>query len=135
MTLAEAADRAEARVEPPGQGGLRGRQAHGRLADQVRAQRSYRLRSPPAWHGRTTIDRAGRVLIPAPIRERAGFKPGTELEVVVDDISVWLIRRVPPPKLVRVGKRLVARPSVPASKLPSVDLATFVTEERNHWPW
>ena len=84
---------------------------------------------------KTTIDRAGRVVIPAPIRERAGFKPGTELEVVADDISVRLIRRVPSPKLVRVGKRLVARPSVPARKLPSVDLAALVTEERNRWSW
>lgn len=84
---------------------------------------------------KTTIDRAGRVVIPAPIRERAGFKPGTELEVIVDDISVRLIRRVPPPKLVRVGKRLIARPSVPASKLPAVDLAVLVAEERNRWPW
>jgi len=75
------------------------------------------------------------VVIPAPIRQRAGFKPGTELEVVADDISVRLIRRVPSPKLVRVGKRLVARPSVPASKLPSVDLAALVIEERNRWPW
>lgn len=84
---------------------------------------------------KTTIDQAGRVVIPAPIRQRAGFKPGTELEVVADDISVRLIRRVPSPKLVRVGKRLVARPSVPASKLPSVDLAALVIEERNRWPW
>ena len=84
---------------------------------------------------KTTIDQAGRVVIPAPIRERAGFKPGTELEVIIDDISVRLIRRVPPPKLVRVGKRLIARPSVPASKLPAVDLAGLVAEERNRWPW
>lgn len=84
---------------------------------------------------KTTIDQAGRVVIPAPIRHRAGFKPGTELEVVVDDISVRLIRRVPSPKLVRVGKRLVARPSVPAGKTLSVDLAALVTEERNRWPW
>ena len=84
---------------------------------------------------KTTIDRAGRVVIPAPIRERAGFKPGTELEVIVDDVSVRLIRRVPPPKLVRVGKRLIARPSVPPSKRPAVDLAGLVAEERNRWPW
>jgi AbrB family looped-hinge helix DNA binding protein len=30
---------------------------------------------------RTTIDRAGRVVIPKPLRERAGFKPGMEVEV------------------------------------------------------
>lgn len=83
---------------------------------------------------KTTIDRAGRVVIPASIRHRADFTPGTELEVVADDISVRLIRRVPPPKLVQVGRRLVARPSVPARKLPPVDLAALVIEERNRWP-
>lgn len=84
---------------------------------------------------KTTIDKAGRVVIPAPIRERAGLKPGTELEVVMDDVSVRLLRRVPGPKLVRVGRRLVARPTVPAAKVPHVDLAALMTEERNRWPW
>jgi AbrB family looped-hinge helix DNA binding protein len=84
---------------------------------------------------KTTIDKAGRVVIPAPIRERAGFKPGTELEVVLDDVSVRLIRRVPGPKLVRVGKRLVARPTVRADKVPHVDLADLVGRERDRWPW
>ena len=84
---------------------------------------------------KTTIDRAGRVVIPAPIRERAGFKPGTEIEVVIDDVSVRLIRRVPGPKLVRVGKRLVARPTVPPAKLPRLDLGDLLAAERDRWPW
>jgi AbrB family looped-hinge helix DNA binding protein len=71
---------------------------------------------------KTTIDKAGRVVIPAPIRARAGFKPGTELEVIMDDVSVRLLRRVPGPKLVRVGK------------LPPIDLADLVAEERDRWP-
>lgn len=84
---------------------------------------------------RATIDKAGRVVIPAPIRARAGFRPGTELEVVLDDVSVRLLRRVPGPKLVRVGRRLVARPAVAARDLPRVDLAGLVEEERARWPW
>ncbi len=84
---------------------------------------------------KTTIDKAGRVVIPAQIRERAGFKPGTELEVVLDDVSVRLIRRVPGPKLVRVDKRLVARPSVPTARLPRLDLADLIERERDRWPW
>ena len=84
---------------------------------------------------KTTIDKAGRVVIPASIRERAGFKPGTELEVIMDDVSVRLIRRVPGPKLVRIGKRLVARPTVSTAKLPHLDLAELVSQERNRWPW
>ncbi len=43
--------------------------------------------------------------------------------------------RVSGPKLLRVGKRLIAKPTVPSSKLPRVDFASLVTEERNRWPW
>ena len=75
------------------------------------------------------------MVIPAAIREKAGFSPGTELEVTIDDVSVRLIRRVPGPKLVRVGKRLVARPTVPAAKLPRLSLAELVAQERDRWPW
>jgi AbrB family looped-hinge helix DNA binding protein len=83
---------------------------------------------------KTTIDRAGRVVIPAPIRSRAGLLPGTEIEVLLDDLSVRLVRRVPPPRLVKVGRRLVARPTVPARNLPNVDVAALIDEERNRWP-
>lgn len=34
---------------------------------------------------RTTIDGAGRVVIPKPIREAAGLRPGTELEITERD--------------------------------------------------
>lgn len=84
---------------------------------------------------KTTIDKAGRVVIPASIRARAGLRPGTEIEVVLDDGSVRLLRAVPGPKLVRVGKRLVARPTVPPSRRPSIDVARLIEDERNRWPW
>ena len=80
------------------------------------------------------MDKAGRVVIPAPIRLRAGLRPGTKLDVVVDDVSVRLIRLVPGPRLVRVGRRLVARPTATAKGRPAVDLTTLVEEERNRWP-
>jgi len=83
---------------------------------------------------KTTIDKAGRVVIPAPIRARAGLRPGTEVEILLDDLSVRLVRHVPRPRLVRVGRRLVARPSVAAKDRPDVDVATLVEEERNRWP-
>jgi AbrB family looped-hinge helix DNA binding protein len=83
---------------------------------------------------RTTIDKAGRVVIPAVVRERAGFSPGVELEVTADDFGVRLDRVAAPPRLVKVGRRLVARPSAPASARPAVDVAALVEEERNRWP-
>ncbi len=83
---------------------------------------------------RSSIDKAGRVVIPAAVRAKAGLTPGTEIEIVVDDVSVRLIRLVPKPKLIRVGKRLVARPTVAQRDLPPIDLAALVDEERNRWP-
>ena len=84
---------------------------------------------------RTTIDKAGRVIIPAAIRDRAGLKPKTELDVTLDDIGIRLVRAAPEPKLVRRGRRLVAKPATRSEDLPEVDLAAMVEEERNRWPW
>ena len=81
---------------------------------------------------RTTIDKAGRVVIPAAIREKAGLIPGSELEVTADDVGVRLERIARGPRLVRVGRRLVARPTT--EHRPAVDVAALVEDERNRWP-
>ena len=83
---------------------------------------------------KTTIDKAGRVVIPAVIRERAGFQPGTTLEISVDETGVRLQRHAPGPRIVRVAGRLVARPVVDPEQRPAVDVAALVEEERNRWP-
>ncbi|MGH7388156.1 MAG: AbrB/MazE/SpoVT family DNA-binding domain-containing protein [Candidatus Rokuibacteriota bacterium] len=83
---------------------------------------------------RTTIDKAGRVVIPAPVRARTGLRPGTELDVQVDDGAIRLVRVVPRARLVRAGKRLVARPTADSRRLPAVDVARLVEEERARWP-
>jgi len=83
---------------------------------------------------KATIDKAGRVVIPAPLRERAGLAPGTEVEVTLEDSGLRLERTAPPPRLVRVGRRLVARPTAPAERRPAIDIAGLVEEERNRWP-
>jgi len=83
---------------------------------------------------RTTIDKAGRVVIPAPVRDRAGLAPGVELEVTADEFGVRLDRVAPSPRLVKVGRRLVARPTAPATARPTVDVAALVEDERNRWP-
>ena len=83
---------------------------------------------------RTTIDKAGRVVIPAALRERAGLTPGSELEITEDELGIRLARVAPGPRLVKVGRRLVARPSVAASDRPRVDVAALIEEERNRWP-
>lgn len=83
---------------------------------------------------RTTIDKAGRVVIPAAVREEAGLRPGTELEVVAEDFAVRLIPRVPRPRLVRSGRRLVVEPTAPPEECRPLDLAALVDEERERWP-
>lgn len=83
---------------------------------------------------RTTIDKAGRVVIPAALRERAGLTPGAELEVTEDETGLRLERVAPGPRLVKVGRRLVARPTVAVEGRPMLDIAGMVEEERNRWP-
>jgi AbrB family looped-hinge helix DNA binding protein len=83
---------------------------------------------------RSTIDKAGRVVIPAAMRERAGFAAGTELEITLEDSAIRLERVAPGPRLVKVGRRLVARPTVQSETRPIVDIAALVEDERNRWP-
>ena len=82
----------------------------------------------------TTIDKAGRVVIPASVRERLGLLPGTPLTVTADDGNVTLTPAVPPPRLVRRHGRLVARPAGDRRLVPKIDVARLVEEERNRWP-
>ena len=81
---------------------------------------------------RTTIDKAGRIVIPVALRERAGFAPGSELEITEDEIGIRIERIATPPRLVRIGRRLVARPT--ALRAADVDVARLIDDERNRWP-
>ena len=83
---------------------------------------------------KTSIDKAGRMVIPAAIRERAGLVAGAELDVTFEDAGIRLERVAPGPRLVKVGRRLVARPTVAAAERPVVDVAALIEEERNRWP-
>jgi AbrB family looped-hinge helix DNA binding protein len=83
---------------------------------------------------KTTIDKAGRVVIPVSIRDRGGLVPGTVLEITLDEFGVRLERVAAGPRLIKVGRRLVARPTVPADARPVVDIAALVEDERNRWP-
>jgi AbrB family looped-hinge helix DNA binding protein len=75
---------------------------------------------------KTSIDRAGRVVIPASIRERAGLVAGAEIEVTLEDAGVRLQRVAAGPRLVKVGRRLVARPT--SDSRPLVDVAALIEE-------
>ena len=48
------------------------------------------------------IDKAGRIVVPKPLRERLGFKPDTELEAVEQPEGVLLKRVKQRPSMVKV---------------------------------
>lgn len=83
---------------------------------------------------RTTIDKAGRVVIPVEIRRRTGLKPGTELEVTQEGFAIRLEPKVSGPKVVRRKGRLVVVPTVPEEEREPVDVASLVERERERWP-
>lgn len=73
------------------------------------------------------------MVIPLALRRKAGLKPGTRIIVAIDDEGdVRLARIVSRPKLVRVGKLLVARPT--ARVLPKIDINQILEQERDRWP-
>lgn len=74
------------------------------------------------------------MVIPASVRDRTGLTPGTVLEISIDEFGVRLEPIAPGPRLVKVGRRLVARPTTGASSRPSIDIAALVDDERNRWP-
>jgi len=48
------------------------------------------------------IDKAGRIVVPKPLRERLGFKPETELEAIEQPEGVLLKRVEQRPSMVKV---------------------------------
>lgn len=54
------------------------------------------------------MDRAGRMVIPKPIREAAGLRPGESLEVAYRDGRIEIEPPAAEVKLVRKGKLVVA---------------------------
>lgn len=75
------------------------------------------------------------MVIPVAARAKVGIEAGDELEVVVDDFSIRLVRTGAAPTLARRGKRLVARPAETGAPRKAIDIAALVDEERNRWPW
>ena len=73
-------------------------------------------------------------MVPASIREKAGLAPGATIEITLEETGVRIERLAPGPRLVRVGKRLVARPTATSSERPKVNVAALIEEERSRWP-
>jgi len=71
----------------------------------------------------TTIDHAGRLVIPSEIRRQAALEPGTPLEVRWNDGVIEIEPRPLRVKLARKGRLLVAKPaeSVPVLRTATVE--------------
>jgi AbrB family looped-hinge helix DNA binding protein len=71
---------------------------------------------------RTTIDAAGRVIVPKAIRDALGLTEGTALEIEVRDGAVVLEPPLTEVKLVRQGRGLVAQPERRLPKLTAEEV-------------
>jgi antitoxin PrlF len=80
-----------------------------------------------------TIDRAGRMVIPAEIRKRLGLTPGTELKLEIEGFAIRLVRAVAGPELLERGGRLVASPRAAEASRTEIDVAKLMEEERDRW--
>jgi AbrB family looped-hinge helix DNA binding protein len=78
---------------------------------------------------RTSIDAAGRMVIPKPIREAAGLRPGEALEVTYRDGRIEIEPPAADVKLVRKGKLVIAHlPGAP--RLKHEDVNRIIQEVR-----
>jgi len=80
---------------------------------------------------RSTIDRAGRIVVPKAIREAAGLRPGTEVQFRVQGGHVE-IEPVPlPVTLKRRGPLVVAAPQTNPPVMRAADVDETIAELRN----
>ncbi|WP_322749754.1 MULTISPECIES: AbrB/MazE/SpoVT family DNA-binding domain-containing protein [unclassified Frankia] len=81
----------------------------------------------------TTIDVAGRLVVPKALRERMGLKPGTQIEV--EERNGELTLRPVGPRAVAVERdgRTVLTTGTPTPLLEHEDLLRMIDESRG-WP-
>lgn len=84
----------------------------------------------------TTIDKAGRVVIPKEIREAAGLRPGMALAIRCRDGRVEIEAVLTPIRLVRRGRFLVAVADEPVERLtPEMVEETRAAIRRERFPY
>jgi bifunctional DNA-binding transcriptional regulator/antitoxin component of YhaV-PrlF toxin-antitoxin module len=76
-----------------------------------------------------TIDKAGRLVIPAELRRKAALTAGTPLSATFEDGAIRIQRDVPGPEVTTRGKRKIARPKGRGTQ--PIDVSERIEEERN----
>jgi AbrB family looped-hinge helix DNA binding protein len=72
------------------------------------------------------IDKAGRVVLPKPMRDRLGLRPGSDLEIQETPEGVVLKPADRRPSLIRKGSFLVHTGEIP----PGYDILRAIDEDR-----
>jgi AbrB family looped-hinge helix DNA binding protein len=68
---------------------------------------------------KTTIDGAGRVVVPKALRQSLGLRPGSEIEITVSDGRIEMEPAPVEVRLERRGRLMVAVPSTPLPPMPA----------------
>jgi AbrB family looped-hinge helix DNA binding protein len=79
---------------------------------------------------RTTIDAAGRVIIPKPIRDALGLVDGSPLDVELSDGAIRLEPPATPVRLVKRGRGVVAEPEGKMPKLTAAEVRAVLDATR-----
>ena len=80
---------------------------------------------------KTTIDSAGRVVIPKALRERAGLRSGDELDLRYSDGIIEIIPLAPKGRILREGSLLVWEPEKGAGTVTTEEILARIEEDRN----
>lgn len=78
----------------------------------------------------TTIDKAGRLVVPKALRDELGLKDGTRLEIRLREGRLEIEPLATPMKLVRRGGRLVATTEEPLPPLDADEVRRIVESLR-----
>jgi AbrB family looped-hinge helix DNA binding protein len=79
---------------------------------------------------RVTIDRAGRLVVPKPLRDELKLEPGATLELRAREGRLELEPVAVPMRLVRRGKGLVATTDEPLPKIGADDVRAVLESQR-----
>jgi AbrB family looped-hinge helix DNA binding protein len=71
---------------------------------------------------RTTLDAAGRIVVPKPLREELALAPGQPLEIRAVDGRLEIEAAPTPMRLVRRGRGLVSVPTRPLPVLTATEV-------------
>ncbi len=80
---------------------------------------------------KTTMDHAGRVVIPKPVRDSAGLKPGVSVNVEYRDGRVQIEPVYKPVKWVRKGSFIVAKAPAGTPPLTAKTMRKLIAEIRD----